>query len=92
MAEFMMACRAIREKCLHSEFSSSHVPVGFNANIYEVNLCILSKCGEIRTGKTPNTDTFFVVLGFQEKILKPSVENNWRNDPENILRKASENK
>lgn len=91
MAEFMMACRAVREKCLYSEFSGPHVPIGFNANIYKVNLCIFSKCREIINRKTRTTDTFLVVLGFQEKILKSSVENNWRNDPENILRKVSEN-
>ena len=29
---------------------------------YEVSLSIQSKCGKIRTRKTPNTDTFYAVL------------------------------
>ena len=34
---------------------------GLNTERYSVPLRILSKCGKVRTRKTPNTDTFHVV-------------------------------
>ena len=36
---------------------------GLNMERYSVSLRIQSECGEIRTRKTPNTDTFRAVLG-----------------------------
>ena len=40
-------------------FSGPHIPAfGLNTEIYRVNLRILSECGEIRTRKIPNMDTF----------------------------------
>ena len=41
---------SLREKCPYSEFSGAYFPA-FGLNIQ-------SKCGKIRTRKTPNTDTF----------------------------------
>ena len=35
-----------------------------NTEIYQVNLCIQSKCWKIRTRKTPNTDTFLAVFRY----------------------------
>ena len=35
---------------------------GLNSERYEVSLCIHSECGKILTRKTPNTDTFDVVV------------------------------
>ena len=49
----------MRKKCSYSSFSGLYFPVlGINTEIYGVNLSIQSKCGEIRTRKTPNTDPF----------------------------------
>ena len=43
-------------------FSGPYFPAfGLNTEIYGVNLPIQSECGKIRTRKTPNTDTFYVV-------------------------------
>ena len=47
---------------LIQSFSSLYLTAfGLNADIYIVNLRIQSKCGKIRTRKTPNTDTFHAV-------------------------------
>ena len=44
-------------------FSGPHFPAfGLNTERYSVPLRIQSKCGKIRTRKTPNTDTFHVVI------------------------------
>ena len=44
-------------------FSGSYFPaIGLNTERYGVSLCIQSKCGEIPTRKSPNTDTFHAVL------------------------------
>ena len=44
-------------------FSGPYFPAfGLKTEIYELNLHIQSKCGKIRTRKTPNTDTFYAVV------------------------------
>ena len=35
--------------------------LGLNTERYSVSTCIQSKCGKIRTRKTPNVDTFHAV-------------------------------
>ena len=40
---------------------------GLNTKNYRANLLIRSEWGEIQTRKTPNTDTFYVVLHFERK-------------------------
>ena len=45
---------SLRKKCPYSEFSGSYFPTF-------LSLRIQCKCGEIRTRKTPNTDTFQTV-------------------------------
>ena len=42
--------------------SDSYFPIfGLNTDRYSLSLLIQSKCGKIRTRKTSNTDTFYVV-------------------------------
>ena len=53
--------KKIREKCPYSEF------------FYSVSLRIQSKCGKIRTRKTPNTDTFRAVIKFSNMICLSKV-------------------
>ena len=43
-----------------------------NTDVCGVNLCVQSKCGEIRTRKTPNTDTFHAVLNIKIKYSIPT--------------------
>ena len=58
-----------REKCIRS-FSGSYFPAfGLNTERYGVSLCIQSKCGKVRTGKTANTNTFHAVLNKDEIII-----------------------
>ena len=42
---------------------------GLTTELYEGNLRIQSKCGKIRTRKTPNTDTFYAVVEIMIKNL-----------------------
>ena len=79
----------LHETCPYSEFSGSYFPAfGPNTEIYSVPLRIQSKCGKIRTRKTPSKyghflrsdpKLFFIrdVLRFLSSIvvnpLKPSV-------------------
>ena len=43
-------------------FSDPYFPLfGLNTERYSVSLRIQYECGKIRTRKTPNTDTFYVV-------------------------------
>ena len=52
----------VREKYPYSEFSDLYFPVfQQNTERCELFLSIQSKCGKIRTRKTPNTDTFHAV-------------------------------
>ena len=45
-------------------FSSPYFPsFGLKTERYGVSVRIKSECGKIRTGKTPNTDTFHTVEG-----------------------------
>ena len=50
-------------KCVYiRSFSGSYFPAfDLNTEIYSVNLSTQSKCGKIRTRKTPKTDTFYAV-------------------------------
>ena len=44
-------------------FSGPHCPTfGLNTEEYSVSLRIQPKCWKIRTRKTPNTDTFHIVM------------------------------
>ena len=47
---------------------------GLNTERYEVCVCIQSKCGKIRTRKTPNTDSFYAVNmnAFDEAVVSIS--------------------
>ena len=48
--------------CPYLEFCGPYFPIfRLNTEIHEVSLRVQSKCGKIRTGKTPNTDTFQAV-------------------------------
>ena len=60
---FLMRGHQSVKKCPYSEFSGLYFPApGLNMERYGVSLwCIQSKCGQIRTRKTPNTDTFHPV-------------------------------
>ena len=51
-------------KCVRiSSFSSSYFPTfGLYTQRYSVFLCIQSKCEKIRTRKSPNADTFHVII------------------------------
>ena len=45
-------------------------PFGLNTERYSVSLRIQSKCGKIRTGKTPNANTFHLVNNDGGAIMK----------------------
>ena len=50
---------ALRKKCPYSELFCSVFPAfGLNVERYGASLRIESECGKIRTGITPNKDTF----------------------------------
>ena len=51
-------------KSVHIQsFSGPYFPeFGLNTERYGVSLCIQSKCGKIRTRKTPDMDTFHAVI------------------------------
>ena len=74
-------------------FSGPYFPVfGLNAERYGVSLRIQSKCGKMRTRKTPNTDTFHAVwieLGIfrvnNRRLLNYAV---WINFMKNVSRKV----
>ena len=47
---------------MFADFFALYFPAfGLTMEIYKVNIGIQSKCGKIRTTKTPNTDTFRAV-------------------------------
>ena len=47
-------------------FSGPYFPAfGLNTEIFSANLCIQYERGEVRTRKTPNTDTFYAMNPFQ---------------------------
>ena len=49
---------------------------GLNTEIYSLNLRIQSKCGKMRTRKTPNTNTVYVVFlmkAFQLQGIGPKL-------------------
>ena len=49
-------------------YSGPHCPAfGLNMERYGISLCIQSECGKIRTGITPNTDTFHAVMECRSK-------------------------
>ena len=55
------------KECPHSEFFSPVFPAfGLNTVIYIVNVCLQSKYGKTRTKKSPDADTFHVVLLFKD--------------------------
>ena len=61
-SDSMIQKLAMREKCPFWIFSSPYFPTfGMNTERYSVSLRIQSKCGKIRTGKTPNTDFYYAV-------------------------------
>ena len=70
---------------------------GLNTERYGVSLCIQSECGKIRTGKTPNTDTFHTVKCSENftKLRNSETENmkhgNYhQNFPKNIPKTSTE--
>ena len=59
--------------CPYLEFSSPYFPTfELNTEIHEVSLRVQSKCGKIRTGKTPNTDTFQAVYITRQLLERPA--------------------
>ena len=53
-------------------FSGPYFPAfGLNTERYSVSLHIQSKCGKIRTKKTPNTNTFYTVFFIIDIIQNP---------------------
>ena len=62
-------CHCVKSIRIRS-FSGPYFPAfGLNAERYSVSLRIYSECGEIRTRKTPNTDTFNAVCSFPIDVL-----------------------
>ena len=54
-------------------FSGPYFPsFGPHTERYEVSLCIQSECGKKRTRKSPNTDTFNVVITLANFIIQLS--------------------
>ena len=73
--EAVVAHRCLRNKAI--AFTEGYLgpcqtfPVfGLNTERYFVSLCIQSKLGKIRTGITPNTDSFNVVLVLRKNYRK----------------------
>ena len=67
--------RSLRKKCSYLEFCGQHFPAfGLNKEVYSVNLHIWSKCGKMRTRKTPNTDTLYTVKRLCMPIFSWDVE------------------
>ena len=55
--------RILRKEALIRSFSRPYFPAyGLNTEIYLVNLLIQSKCGKIRSRKTPNLEAFHAVI------------------------------
>ena len=72
--DFFSKCDQIRMHCVKSghiwNFSGpGFSSFGLNTEIYRVNLFSQSKCGKMRTRKTPNTDTFHAVWSYLLKKL-----------------------
>ena len=62
----ILTARALRKKCLYSEFSGSHFPAfGLNPERCSVSLRVQWECGKIRIAKTPTADTFHAVVNFK---------------------------
>ena len=59
-----------REMTKYGVFSGPYFPVfGINTEIYEVNLCIQSKYGKIRTRRKPYLNTFYAVCLFFSDVM-----------------------
>ena len=58
---------------------------GLNAEIFRVNLRIQSECGKIWTKKSPNTNTFHVVLVFYDKKHRQYYENQYTRISSNVF-------
>ena len=69
---------ALREKFLYLEFFSYFPAFRLNTERYSVSLHYQSKCGKIRTRKTPNTVTFHAVLFTQCFSFSVSALHQWR--------------
>ena len=66
MSHVNLYCCNLKEHCVKCvriwSYSGPYFPAfGMNMERYSVSLRIHSKCGKIRTGITPNTDTFHAV-------------------------------
>ena len=60
---------SLREKCLYSEFLwSVFSRIQTKYGEIRVSLRIQSECGEIRTRKTPNSDTFHKMRSLSKKM------------------------
>ena len=60
---FLMAFKYCVKTVRIRSISGLYFPrFGQNTEIYRVNFRIQSECEKIRTGKTPNTDTFYKAL------------------------------
>ena len=77
----------LRKKC---PYSGPHFPTfGLNTGRYSLSFRIQSKCGEMRTRITPNTDTFHAVKGKCQRIhwrIKGSGPSQGYRHVQNILR------
>ena len=60
LCKFISYC--VKSAIIRSFSSPYFAAFGQNTEIYSLNLRIQSKCGKIRTRKTPNTDTFHAVM------------------------------
>ena len=59
-------------------FSSPYLPaLGLNTEKYFVSLRTQSKCGKIRTRKTPNTDTFYTVKVLNTTLVNLNYHDHW---------------
>ena len=65
-----LAKNALDEMCPYSDFSGPYfLAFRLNTGRYRVSLRIQSKCGKIRTRKTPNADTFHAMMGNRKRGL-----------------------
>ena len=63
------------ERALIQSFSGPYIPAfGRNTEIYSVSLRTQSECGEMRTRKTPNTDTFNTVWNPQKRSMRKNLK------------------
>ena len=63
--------QALHKKCLIRVFSWLYFPAfELNTERYGISLRIQSKCGKIRTKKTPNMDTFHAAVSTLHSFIK----------------------